>query len=106
MTLQRISILHAGNMEVLTHSELTNLKEQYGHDALTFHRVDLHRGLLELALQLGSGGQGNDRPIELRSGCEVDNVDCEGGLLTLSNSEQLSKDLLVIADGAHVRSSS
>ena len=84
----------------MLHDEYTDVKEQYGHDTLFFHRVDLHQGLLELAVQPEAELKGT--PVTIRSGEEVQRVNCEDGTLTLASSEHIQKDLLVIADGAHV----
>lgn len=67
----------------------------------TFHRVDLHRGLRELA-EDPDEKDGKGRKVEMNLGVAVEKADCEEGVLTLPGGRTVKVDLAVIADGAHV----
>lgn len=67
-----------------------------------YHCVDLHQGLLELALEPDTDSGKKGTPIIVRTGTEVESVNCGEGILMLASGEQIRKDLLVVADGAHV----
>jgi salicylate hydroxylase len=77
-----------------------SLEGTYGHKNWSFHRVDLHDGLAKLATDpdLSEG-----HPTKIRLATEVTGVDCDKGELTMANGQTIGKDLVVIADGAHVR---
>ncbi|KAK4098495.1 FAD/NAD(P)-binding domain-containing protein [Parathielavia hyrcaniae] len=79
----------------------------FGHGSWFFHRVDLHRGLRDLATAPSSAGISDDTdigpPVELSLGCEVVGVDCEEGVLTLAGGRAIAKNLVIIADGARSR---
>lgn len=62
------------------------------------HRVDLHSGLKDLALD-GAPGL---NPAKLYVASEVVDIDCETGITTLANGSTFKKDLIVVADGVHV----
>ena len=74
-------------------------EKKYGAKTWFFHRVDLHNALKTLA-QTAQSSQA--RPAVIRLASEVVKVDCDKGSLTLINGTKVQKDLLVIADGAHV----
>ncbi|KAK3364620.1 hypothetical protein B0T25DRAFT_470872 [Lasiosphaeria hispida] len=86
----------AADLGVLLYTEYPDIREQMGAGSWSFHRVDLHRGLRELAT-----GEGEGSRVRVRLGCEVVGVDCEGGEVRLEGGEVVKKDLVVIADGAH-----
>jgi 2-polyprenyl-6-methoxyphenol hydroxylase-like FAD-dependent oxidoreductase len=65
-----------------------------------FIRVDLHDGLFKLGTDPDLS-KGHPRKILLAT--EVAGVDCEKGELTTANGETIRKDLVVVADGVHVR---
>ncbi|KAM7219554.1 3-hydroxybenzoate 6-hydroxylase [Rhypophila decipiens] len=71
-----------------------------GFGSCMFHRVDLHRGLRELA-EDADGESGRGKKVEMKLGVEVHKVDCEAGILTLADGQTVKVDLVVIADGAH-----
>ncbi|KAI0480047.1 hypothetical protein GGR56DRAFT_686972 [Xylariaceae sp. FL0804] len=73
------------------------------HGAWSLHRVDLHRGLRELATGPGPGPDGGGPPVEIRLGCEAAGVDCDEGVVRLADGSKVRRDLVVIADGAHSR---
>lgn len=67
-----------------------------------YHRVDLHQGLLELALEPDTESGKKGTPVIVRAGTEVESVNCRDGTLMFASGEQIQKDLLVVADGGHV----
>ncbi|KAI0603125.1 hypothetical protein F4775DRAFT_598263 [Biscogniauxia sp. FL1348] len=62
--------------------------------AWSFHRVDLHRALRDMAAA---------EAARIRLGEEVKGVDCEAGRVRLQGGAEVESDLVVIADGAHSR---
>ncbi|OAP64943.1 hypothetical protein AYL99_00915 [Fonsecaea erecta] len=88
--------IRADTAELDSEEFFTNIKEQYGDRWLLFHRADLHAGLK--ALVEASGQQ--PRP-QIHLGTQVVDLDVETGVLTLAGGEQVKKDLVVVADGAH-----
>jgi len=86
--------IHADNLKVDSHETFTETEAKYGNRWAFFHRADLHTGLRELV----------QSPIELAS--EVIKVDPQTATITLADGRMIHKDLVVIADGAHVSQSS
>ncbi|ETI20751.1 hypothetical protein G647_07093 [Cladophialophora carrionii CBS 160.54] len=76
----------------------TDIKTKYGDRWLLFHRADLHAGLKALAT---TGAADSSRRPEINLGVEVTDVDVERGIVTFATGETVTKDLVVIADGAH-----
>lgn len=99
---QRVTIVNAADFTTMSHNEYTDLKQEFGHDSLFFHRVDLHHGLVELATRPDYPDCKAGPPVSINVSTPVGNVDCEKGILTLESGESFTKDLLVIADGVHV----
>ncbi len=89
--------LKADNLELDSQETFEDVEQKYGSRYAFFHRADLHTGLRDLVDYSSSGPEAK---IELAS--EVVKVDCEKGSLTLADGTTVEKDLLVIADGAHV----
>lgn len=75
-----------------------DLETQFGAPWYFVHRVDLHSELKRLAQNPGDGFRGAD----LRLSCEVTNVECESGRITLKDGSSMQKDLIIAADGIHV----
>ncbi|KAK4118657.1 FAD/NAD(P)-binding domain-containing protein [Parathielavia appendiculata] len=76
----------------------------FGHGSWFFHRVDLHRGLRDLATRPAAFEDIDiGPPVDMRLGCEVTGVNCEEGILKLADGRAIAKDLVIIADGAHSR---
>ena len=78
-----------------------NEHDTWGYGVWSLHRVDLHRELRHLAT-MSRGDIGAGPPVQIRLGCEVQGVDCEQGILRMRDGQSIIKDLIVIADGAHV----
>ena len=76
-----------------------HLEDVYGYKNRSFHRVDLHEGLRRLATE-SDDSKGPSARIRLAS--EVTGLDCENGELTLANGDKFRKDLVIVADGAHL----
>ena len=76
-----------------------HLEEVYGYHNWSFHRVDLHDGLRRLATESDDSKRPSAR---IRLASEVTGLDCESGELTLANGDKIRKDLVIVADGAHV----
>lgn len=64
------------------------------------HRADLHDALKDLAQETTKGEHHGTVSVEV--GQKVVDINCEQGILTLDTDVKTEKDLLVIADGAHV----
>lgn len=90
----------AATLERFLYEEFTDIAEVMGAASWSFHRVDLHRGLRALAEAVPRSGEGE---VDFKLGVEVAAVNCEEGIVTLRDSEQVQAELVVIADGAHVR---
>lgn len=88
----------AGDMTMLAEVEYPDLEQVWGFKSLFFHRVDLHRGLLECATQ--EKGQGTPAIVEL--GKKVVGLDCEGGIVRFADGKEVKSDLVIVADGVHV----
>ncbi|TRX94898.1 hypothetical protein FHL15_004359 [Xylaria flabelliformis] len=104
----------ANSLEPIFESRYADIEVQMGAPCLSFHRVDLHKGLRALATEGSETGDDTDdeveggsrnrtkgTPVAIHLGCEVQNVDCEKGILTLADGSKAQKDLVIIADGAH-----
>ena len=83
--------VRADDLEVDSQETFAETEAKYGNRWAFFHRADLHTGLRELA----------QSSIELAS--EVIKVDPQTATITLADGRMIQKDLVVIADGAHVR---
>ena len=87
---QQIRRVRADNLELDSRETFAETEAKYGSRWAFFHRADLHTGLRELV----------QSPIELAS--EVIKVDPQTATITLADGRMIQKDLVVIADGAHV----
>ncbi|GAB1312530.1 Salicylate hydroxylase [Madurella fahalii] len=99
---QVVRLAHARDLTVFQREEYTDMVDLLGHGTWSFHRVDLHRGLKELATAQDEHGEMGP-PVEIRLGCEATGVDCDDGTLRLAGGQVVAKDLIIIADGAHSR---
>lgn len=78
-----------------------DVQQKYGTKWNFYHRVDAHNSLKELATDPTLPG----KPATIRLASQVVDVDCESGILTLKDGTTFQKDLIVVADGQHVRAS-
>ena len=76
-----------------------DVEEKFGAKWNFYHRVDAHNSLRELATDPKLPG----KPATIRLASQVVDVDCETGTLTLKDGTTSQKDLIVVADGQHVR---
>ncbi|EXJ56296.1 uncharacterized protein A1O5_12563 [Cladophialophora psammophila CBS 110553] len=86
--------IRADTIEVDSEEFFTGVQEQYGDRWLLFHRADLHAGLKDLVEAC------EPRP-QIHLGSPVVDVDVDSGVLKLATGEEVRKDLVIIADGAH-----
>lgn len=86
-------------MEESYRGSYQNFRAKFGHPWYFSHRVDLHNELRRVALD----PSGNDQGARLHLSSAVIDVDCEHGILTFEDGTSAAKDLIVGADGVHVR---
>lgn len=89
---------------VIQQEDYTDTMDAVGHGIWAFHRVDLHRGLRDLASCSVKDDNSMGPPVEIKLGCQVMGVDWEQGVVQLAGSQEIKKDLVILADGAQVRS--
>lgn len=87
--------IKADTAELDSEEFFTDIKEKYGDRWLLFHRADLHAGLKALV------EAENQRRPTINLGSEVVDVDVDAGVIRLAGDQEVKKDLVVIADGAH-----
>jgi len=77
-----------------------HIKEQFGVRWRFYHRVDVHNCLKELATdpQAGPG-----IPVKITLDSQVMAIGPEEGTLKLKDGQTIRKNLIVVADGQHVR---
>jgi 2-polyprenyl-6-methoxyphenol hydroxylase-like FAD-dependent oxidoreductase len=78
-----------------------DVEKKFGAPWNFYHRVDAHNSLKELANDPELPG----KPAVIRLASQVVDLDCETGVLTLKDGTTIPKDLIVVADGQHVRAS-
>jgi salicylate hydroxylase len=96
---QQMRIMMAEDLQVVFNQEYPDLEQQFGYKSWSFHRVDLHKGLLDLAVERD---ECKGLPAVIRLGCQVQGVDFSEGNIVFANGKSIKKDLIVVADGAHV----
>ncbi|KAI0010019.1 FAD/NAD(P)-binding domain-containing protein [Xylariaceae sp. FL0662B] len=84
----------ADTLEVDSTDDFTHIQQKYGDRWLFFHRADLHSGLQRLATS-------SQAAVSMYMGNKVVDIDVFTGTIKLSNGEEVQKDLVIIADGAH-----
>ncbi|KAF2270187.1 FAD/NAD(P)-binding domain-containing protein [Lojkania enalia] len=89
--------LDGGTLGHITREDLSGVEERFGERMCAYHRVDLHRGLREVAV----GEQEGWAEAKIRLGAEVVGVDAEKGEVRLKGGETVVKEFLVLADGCH-----
>lgn len=89
-------------MEEVYYGSYEDFGKRFGSPWYFSHRVDLHRELKRLAL----GSSGKFRGAILNISAPVADIECENGILKLEDGTVVYKDVIVGADGIHVRSHS
>ncbi|RGP78781.1 hypothetical protein FLONG3_2979 [Fusarium longipes] len=79
--------------------DFRGIESDYGAPFMFFHRVDLHTALKNLTVSDTIPGP----PAVIRNGQRVKGVHCETGKIELENGRVFEADLVVIADGVHLR---
>ena len=90
------------SLQVVWQDSFDKNEEKYGYKCWFLHRADLHEGLRNLAVDSSASG----KPARIELDSEVVEIDIEQGTLTLVNGKKVRKDVIVLADGAHVSSPS
>ncbi|GAA5850396.1 hypothetical protein JCM8547_001862 [Rhodosporidiobolus lusitaniae] len=88
--LEKSSVRRFVNNEQLNTTSFANLEKEYGYPTFVVHRGDLHKALLERALELGA---------VLKTNSHVEDVDFEKTALTLRGKGTIEHDVLIAADG-------
>lgn len=96
---RQFRLMSAHDLNVFFKEEYPDLEQQFGYKSWSFHRVDLHKGLLDLAVE---SGDEKGLPVKIRLSCEVKRVDFENSQVVLNDGCCVEKDLIIVADGAHV----
>lgn len=78
-----------------------DIEKKFGAPWNFYHRVDAHNSLKELATDPELPG----KPAVIKLASQVVDLDCDSGVLTLKDGTTVQKDLVVVADGQHVRAS-
>jgi 2-polyprenyl-6-methoxyphenol hydroxylase-like FAD-dependent oxidoreductase len=78
-----------------------DIEKKFGAPWNFYHRVDAHNSLKELATDPELPG----KPAVIKLASQVVDLDCDSGVLTLKDGMTVQKDLVVVADGQHVRAS-
>lgn len=92
-------MISATTLEASFKGNYDDFREVYGAWWYYVHRVDLHNELKRLATEPPDGVN----PAILHLSAEVVDVDAEGGVLTFADGRRITKDLIIAADGIHVR---
>ena len=86
--------MDGNSLQVNYHGRYDDLCSRFGAHWYFVHRVDLHSELKLLARTAGA---------QIRLGSEVQHIDCEHGTFTTRSGQVHQKDLIIAADGLHVR---
>ena len=76
-------------------NDFAEVRKTFGHNFNAFHRVDLHKGLMDLAMSPDQPG----KVPNLHLGNEIVDIDCQTGLIKVKDGTGVRKDLIVVADG-------
>ena len=94
----KTNIVDAKTWKPMVRVSYAELEQDFGFPYYLYHRVDLHSGLKDLALDSTSGR--NKTNLHLSS--EVVEIEYNSGTLTMKDGTRVVKDLLIVADGVHV----
>jgi len=87
--------LDGTTLELLSRQQWAGVEKNYGHAVKAFHRLDLHRGLRDLA-EIGG--------VNIALAKEATKLDCRLGVILFEDGTEERKDLVIVADGIKVRS--
>lgn len=93
--------MKADTLNTIITNDMIGFPEKFGAEFYFMHRVDLHTELRRLAEEPDS----ETSPVKITLSSEVIDVDIDTAELTLHDGSKHRKDLIVAADGVHVRSS-
>lgn len=85
--------------QVINEYGLGDYKEKFGTDYYNFHRIDMHKALLQTVHQ----EKGKGPPCHLKTNHKAVRVDAEAGTITFENGDIAEADLIVAADGIRSR---
>ncbi|BGP55638.1 hypothetical protein JCM8202v2_003243 [Rhodotorula sphaerocarpa] len=84
------SVRRYSDNEQINSTSFASLEKEYGAPTYVVHRADLHRALLDRALELGA---------KLQTNAHIEGVDFERTELKLRGQPALRHDLIIAADG-------
>ena len=88
-------VIDAKTLEIHYNGRYEDMAGTYGAPWYLLHRVDLHNGIRDLAVQ--------KHKLPLHLSTQVVDADCETGTITFADGTTTQKDLIIAADGIHVR---
>ncbi|GAA5885884.1 hypothetical protein JCM6882_004190 [Rhodosporidiobolus microsporus] len=88
--LERSSVRRYINNEQLNTTSFGSLEKEYGYPTFVVHRGDLHRALLDRALELGA---------KLKTNSHVEDINFEKTSLKIKGVGNVKHDVLIAADG-------
>lgn len=91
--IEEFRYINAKTLQVAVRDGFEGVEERFGERLCSYHRVDLHSGLRELAEAAGA---------KIRLSTEVVDVQPEEGIVEIKGGEKVKKDFWVLADGCHV----
>ncbi|KAM3415702.1 hypothetical protein BST61_g9217 [Cercospora zeina] len=86
----QVRMVNATTLDVEYQFGFEDVPEKFGYNLNAYHRVDLHRGLREMAEGPG---------VDILLGTEVVDLDCEEGVVKFKDDSSAKQDLIVVADG-------
>lgn len=90
---QHFELVDGRTLQSISITPFGGFKAKYGYAMGFYHRVDLHRELRKIAESLG---------VRIQLGSSITDVKADGSV-ELENGGVVSADLVIIADGIHVR---
>ncbi|KAI1879597.1 hypothetical protein JX265_002551 [Neoarthrinium moseri] len=97
---KNLRMVDAHTLESAFVGDLKDVHTKFGANMGFYHRVDLHNTLKAMAeSQEGQPG----KPVTIKLGLGVVDVECEAGTIILSDGSKIVKDLVVLADGIRSR---
>lgn len=96
-----LRMVHAHTLETAFVEDLADVHARFGASMGFYHRVDLHNTLKDIAQSEESDPVGP--PALIKLGSAVVDIDCEAGRIVLADGTEITKDLVVVADGIRSR---